>query len=36
MQVKTIYINEPNLDFADLGPRQVKMICIFALRIFEH
>ena len=36
MQVKTIYVNESNFDSADLEPRQIKIICISVLRIFEH
>ena len=36
MQIKTIYVNESNFGSANLEPRQVKMIYIFVLRIFEH
>ena len=39
MQIKTIYINELNFDFANLDSvksRQIMIICIFVLRIFEH
>ena len=39
MQIKIIYVNESNLDFANhnlIKLRQIKMIYIFVLRIFEH
>ena len=39
MQIKTIYINESNFDSANFDlveSRQIMMIYIFALRIFEH
>ena len=36
MQIKTIYINESNFDSASFELRQIKMIYIFVLRIFEH
>ena len=39
MQIKTIYVNELNFDFANLDlveSRQVMIIYTFVLRIFEH
>ena len=39
MQIKTIYINELNFDSAShdsIESRQIKIIDIFVLRIFEH
>ena len=36
MQIKTIYVNESSFDSASFESRQIKMICIFILRIFEH
>ena len=39
MQIKTIYINKSNFDFANLDSfesRQIMIIYIFTLCIFEH
>ena len=39
MQIKIIYINEPNLDFTNFNfieSRQIMIIYTFILRIFEH
>ena len=39
MQIKIIYINESNFNFASpnfVESCQIMMICIFVLRIFEH
>ena len=39
MQVKTIYVNELNLDFAShdsIKSRQIMMIDISVLRTFKH